>query len=177
MVMGDVLAVIAGVVTACLSLWALLVGAALLFERQANEARTRLEVRPLRALGLGAALVITAGLVAIILINQPNGLLKLIGWILFLGLLALSALGGGGLALLVSGRIRGAEPRLSVLGALGRGAGLVVAAGLVPVLGWLLIMPLAMIATLGAGVQAVFHRTQVAPVLARSRQSGVEAAP
>lgn len=158
MTIGDVLALIAGVVSVCVSVWALLMGTALLFTRRTAAARTRLENHPLRALGIGALIVAVGGVGGVVLLNQPNGLLKLFGWALLLGLLAVSALGGGGLVLLASDRVRGMEPRFSAFAALGRGAGLLVVAGLVPLLGWFLIAPLMLVASLGAGCQALLRR-------------------
>jgi len=163
MTIGDVLGMTAGVIAVSLANWALLIGMALLFGQRAAQAQLKLEARPWRALGTGIAVVATAGLFAIILLNQPNGLLKLIGWVLLVGLLAVSALGGGGLALLVSNRIRRLEPHLSAFAALGRGAGILAIAGGGSPVGWFVIIPLTIIISLGAGCQVLWQRARTVP--------------
>ncbi len=112
MIIGEVLGVTFIALAACISLWALLIGIALVFGERAAEAQMRLETRPFPMLAVGVGLALTAGLVGQILVSQPNGMLKLVGWALLLGLLTLSLLGGAGLALIVAGRIRQAAPRL-----------------------------------------------------------------
>jgi hypothetical protein len=160
MIIGDVLGTTFLVLAVCVSLWALLVGIALVFRESAASARGRLEARPGHALAVGALVGLVAGGLGTVFANLPNGLVKLIGWALLLGLTALAALGGGGMALLVGARIQDASPRLSPFGALGRGAGLLIAAGLVPLLGWFLVVPLSLLAALGAGASAVFAAWQ-----------------
>src|SRR5213596_1544802 len=134
MTIGDVMAVTGSVIGICLSLWGLLVGLSLLFEARANQARLVLEAQPGRALATGAILVATLGTLSIALLKAPGGF-KILGWVLLLGLLGLSAFGGSGLALLLSRRVATHAPLLSPLGALGRGAGLLAVAWVFPVLG------------------------------------------
>ena len=151
MIIGDVLGTTFLVLSVCVSLWALLLGIALVFAEPSAEARTRLETRPRQALAVGASMALAGGGLGLLLANLPNGLIKLIGWALLLALLVLAALGGGGMALLIGERIEKCAPRLSSFGALGRGAGLLVAAGLVPLLGWFVLTPLCLLTALGAG--------------------------
>ena len=155
MTIGDVLAVVAGIMATGVTMWALLIVMALVFAGRVGRAQTLLLTRPLRATGVGLILALTAGLFGLALVNQPNGLLKLFGWILLVGLLQIGALGGGGLALLIGGRIREGAPDLSPFGALGRGAGFLVAASLTPAVGWFLIWPLSTLAALGSGCLAL----------------------
>jgi len=169
------------VLAAGASLWALLVAAALVFAKRAARAQARLETQPLKTFGGGLLVAVTAGVIGIGLVSQPSGLLKLFGWVVLLGLLALSALGGGGLALLVGARIRETSPRLTPFAALGRATGLLVAATWTPILGWFVVLPLGLVAALGAGVQATFARPRTAsqppvPMLFAGGGS-VEAAP
>ncbi len=151
MTIGDVLAVVAGIGSACVAAWALLLGMALLFNRRANLAQQNLQSSPWRVLATGAALTLLGIGGAIVLLNQPNGILKLAGWALLLATLALAALGAGGLILLLAESVQRAQPGMSHFHALLRGAGLLVAAGLVPLLGWLLVVPLTILMSAGAG--------------------------
>jgi hypothetical protein len=151
MIIGDVLGTTFLVLAMCVSVWALLVGVALVYGEPAGDARTRLEMGARHSLAVGFAMALVGGGLGTLFANLPNGLIKLGGWALLLGLLALAALGGGGMALLVGGRIEERAPRLSSFGALGRGAGLLIAAGLVPLLGWFVLTPLCLLTALGAG--------------------------
>ncbi len=151
MTIGDVLAVVAGIGSACVAAWALLLGMALLFNRRANLAQQNFEASPWRVLATGAVLALLGVGGAIVLLNQPNGILKLVGWALLLATLALAALGAGGLILLLAESVQRAQPGMSHFHALLRGAGLLVAAGLVPLLGWLLVVPLTILVSTGAG--------------------------
>ncbi|MCC6442579.1 MAG: hypothetical protein IT210_03865 [Armatimonadetes bacterium] len=170
---GDVLAVIGSVMLICVSTWALLMAMALLFEGRVAQAEIRLMMAPGRAFGAGLLLAVTVGLFAVALLSQANGLVKLIGWSLFLGLLLVSALGASGLARLIGHRIEAVEKDISPLRAYGRGAAICVAAGLVPMVGWFLITPALLMVSLGAGFQAIRHRTK--PVESHPAPAGAEA--
>ncbi|MDQ3815476.1 MAG: hypothetical protein M3347_16285, partial [Armatimonadota bacterium] len=163
MTIGDVLGVAGGIIGIWLSTWALLILMALLFSRRATQAQAGLETRPMRAFWIGAALVATAGVVAIAFLSQRNGMAKLIGWILLFGLLGISALGAGGLVRLIGSRVQLLNPRLSELLALALGAAFLVIAGWVPLFGWFFIIPAVIITSLGAGIQVLFHREQAVP--------------
>jgi hypothetical protein len=162
MIIGDVLGTTFIVLAVCVSVWALLVGVALVYNEPAGDARTRLEAGARQALAVGFLMALAGGGLGLLLANLPNGLIKLIGWALLLGLLALAALGGGGMALLVGAKIEARAPRLSSFGALGRGAGLLVAVGLVPLLGWFVITPLSLLTALGAGTLVCHARWKAA---------------
>lgn len=178
MTIGDVLAVVAGIGSACVATWALLLGMALLFNRRANMAQQNLQSSPWRVLASGSVLALFGVGGAIVLLNQPNGILKLVGWALLLATLALAALGVGGLILLLAESVQRAQPGMSQFQALLRGAGLLVAAGLVPLLGWFLMVPVTIIISIGAGWCALRGRvpttnekrlhnvSQVAPIVA-----------
>lgn len=169
MTIGDVFAAVSIIIGLGLSGWALLVGLALIFTQFAAQAQGHLENAPGAAFGTGLALVATIGVGAVALLNAPNGLLKLVGWLLLLVLIVLSALGAGGLALLLNHRIRGMEPELSPFRALCRGAALLALAGLMPVLGWFVVTPLVIITALGASIRTLWQaRRAVAPVTAPS---------
>ncbi|HEX8237138.1 MAG TPA: hypothetical protein VF600_14365 [Abditibacteriaceae bacterium] len=183
MTIGDVLAVVAGIGSTCVAAWALLLGMALLFHRRAGLAQQNFERSPWRVLATGFVLALLGIGGTLVLLNQPNGILKLAGWALLLGVLGLSALGASGLALLLGNCVQRSEPTMSDFGALLRGAGLLIAAALVPLLGWFFIVPLTIIMSAGAGWcalrgrvpaknQAVIPYTpQMAPIVAQAVQT------
>ncbi len=158
MAFGDVLMVIALILGAASTLWAGIVVFSLLFPAKVRTAREHLEQRAGRAVGGGLITALLAGGVGLVLANLPNGLVKLIGWGVLLGLLTLAVLGSAGIASLVSERIGRADETLSPLAATGRAAGLMVAAGFMPLVGWFVIGPLALAASLGAGLVAVLAK-------------------
>ncbi len=170
--LGDVLAVIGIVTASVLSLWALVLAMSLLFGERTSIARTRLEHSPVKVTLLGAVIALVIGVLTAALLNQPNGLLKLIGWIIYLLLLVMGAIGFTGLARLVAERLVRLEPSLTPYAALSRGALFCVLATLVPILGWFLIAPLITFASVGAGVEALFAR---APALAPSQPANTTA--
>jgi hypothetical protein len=144
MTIGDVLAVVAGIGSACVAAWTALVASALLFSRHAQRGQTALEAHPWRT-------VFSGFVGSIALMNLPNGLVKLLGWVLLLAMLSLGALGGGAVAKLMAQRVQQSETRLSHFGALLRGAAIPVVSSLLPFVGWFVFLPLGLSAALGAG--------------------------
>lgn len=159
MTIGDVLAVVFFVIGLWISSWAVLVGVALLFPARAAASQSLLAKRPWRAIVTGAIVAATAGLVAIFLINQPSGLGKLVGWAGLAVLFGIATLGAAGLSRLLGERLSEQHPSASGWSTLARGAGLLIVSGLVPLLGWFAIVPLSIVASLGAGWLALWKRT------------------
>lgn len=154
---GDALAVVGVFLGVCGSLWALVLGASLLFPTKAAAAQGALE-RPWACFLRGLLAVATLGLLAVALTASPGPLGKLLGIALYVFLLAISAIGGAGITHASAERIRELDPEGSAFSALVRGAGILVLSGLVPVLGWFGIAPIALLVSLGAGLKAVFSR-------------------
>ncbi len=161
---GDVLAVVGVITATVLSLWALVLAMVLLFGKRTESACARIERFPGKVTLRGALVAVVLGLVVAALLNHPNGLFKLVGWVVYLLLLAAGAIGFSGLASLVAQRLTQVEPSLTPLAALSRAALLCVLATLVPFLGWFVVAPLMGFASLGAGLEALFARSRaIAP--------------
>ncbi|MBC8103820.1 MAG: hypothetical protein H7Z41_14695 [Cytophagales bacterium] len=150
MTIGDVLATVAGVVAFCASLWAALLVTLLLFPARTGRASERIEQQPWRCLGMGTLVSGTAGVIAVVLLNQPNGFFKLLGWVALALLLGLATVGSAGLSMVVAKRIRASDADVPPLRASGYGAGLLVASGVLPVLGWMIFLA-SLLTSLGAG--------------------------
>jgi hypothetical protein len=163
MTIGDVLAATAGIVTACISLWAALLVTLVLFSARTREVADRIERQPWRCAGTGALVLFSAGFVTIILLNQPSGLFKLIGWLSLAFLLALATFGSAGLSRIVAARIAATDARVPPFRASGYGAGLLVATGLLPVLGWLILVA-SLLTSLGAGILILARRKRAIDV-------------
>jgi uncharacterized membrane protein len=87
--------------------------------------------------------------------SVPHPVVRLLGILIGLFALALAAFGAGGLARLVSDRVRGAGSGESRLSALVKGAALVVGAAMIPVVGWLFVAPVLVMLCLGAGLRSL----------------------
>lgn len=162
MTIGDVLAVIAGVLATGATLWASILVLVVLFPARTGRAGKALEERASRCLWTGAIAAFTVGLAAWVMAFSPGigGLPKLLGWILLLLLLLVATLGSAGIAEVGAARIRQRDPRIRPLAALGKATGLMITAGLVPGLGWLVLFPLMLMVSLGAGFAALTGRVR-----------------
>jgi hypothetical protein len=161
---GDVLTFIGLIVGLLVSIWASLVGFALVFPHKAEHARTNLRSSPWICLVLGAALLVLGAFFSVILLNLHNPLTTLLGWGLIIYMLAIMVIGGSGLALVMGDRMQKMDRRCSELRGLSRSAGLMVLCTLVPMFGWAMSVIIWM-ASMGAGFQAVFmNRRQAIPI-------------
>src|SRR2546421_9613380 len=106
MTVGDVNATVWIIGSTGVTLWTAIVGTSVLFKERAQQAAMAAEQDTKKVVGIGAGIFVVAGLFAVILIPQPNGLLKLIGWVLLASLLLLAILGSSGLATLTGERLQ-----------------------------------------------------------------------
>ncbi len=158
---GSALTIIAIVVGLAFSAWALLIGSTLIFRRKAQISYSLIRHAPGRSFFLGAVLLFLIGFVSLVLVALPVPAIKFFGWCGVMFLLSLATLGSGGLVLLVSDRLREYDSRLRPFVAIHRGALLIVASGLVPLLGLFVIFPAVLSTGIGAAVQAVFMRHEL----------------
>jgi hypothetical protein len=159
MTFGDVLSIALMVVLTITTTWAGIVAFSVIFSARARAAATALTDRPGRQVGIG---VILFGLAAAgsVSLASKGGPVAIVGFMIIAAVLAVAVLGSAGLALVVSERLRALDPKYSALEATARGAGLCVAAGLIPVIGWFFLFPAAVWASLGAGFTALTARKQ-----------------
>jgi len=164
---GDVLTVIGFIAGIYVSIWALIVGFALLFANRAAVARAHLAETPWRVLILGTSLAIIGGFLVVVLIGLHNPITTLMGWILALEMIAMAVVGGSGLALVMGVRMQQMDRRCSPFRGMARSAGLMVLAALLPVFGWAVAL-ISTLASLGAGFQAIlFPHSYPVPHAAR----------
>ncbi len=139
----------------CLVIWF-----ALMFPNPVRRSRERLEAAPGLCMFTGAALALLLGGLAVVLINLPNGLVKLAGYAILAVLLIGATLGAAGMVRLLGERLEPLCGSVSPLGVLIRGAALTELASLFPVIGWFLFLPVATLANLGAGVLGLARRRE-----------------
>jgi hypothetical protein len=159
---GDSFAIVALIAGVCLSAWALIMAVALVFPGKAANARNRLVHRPWASFFLGMAIWLTAGLLSAAFLANPLPLAKLLGWMGMLTLLSIAAVGSAGLATLASERLRALAPDQTAYAHLSKSAAYIIVAGLVPMLGWFLIVPFLIFASTGAGTVALMQRSRSA---------------
>ena len=175
--MADILAAFGILIFLSLSYPGLLLTWKLLFPDLVHRAQIILERTPWRSfwLGLGAALLF--GIPALILISNPAGIAKLVGWAVVALILALSSIGSAGLVGCMGARLAGKSAsnspgfRRFLLGALALELSVAF-----PIIGWFLLLPLSTIASLGAAVLAVLRR-KPKPATDEVAQTLVESVP
>jgi hypothetical protein len=161
MTVGDVNAVIALILAGAITLWATLLTFGIIFGEKSRRAAQLTESAPGKCIGIGALLGVSGIGIGLGLVNL-KGVGGLLGWILLVGVLFLATIGASGLSRIAGARIRALSATQSELAGMARGAALLVLSGLLPGLGWLLVFPLQLFASIGAGMQAVFGRESLA---------------
>lgn len=159
-------------VVTMIATWAgLLMAVALLFPQHAGRAEYSLETEPKKCMLSGLAMI---GLfvLAIVLLNVPNPLVKLAGFLLTLAVLGLLVVGSAGLSHLLGRRIAEMSGAKTSFGCLVRGSLLFSLALGFPYVGWFLFAPLTALFTAGAGFLAL-RRPQVTAPSPAFEQQGV----
>jgi hypothetical protein len=162
---GDVFTVIGILVGICVTGWALIMGSAVLFQKNASQARDVYRGTPWKGFFVGLGATVVLGFFSVVLASLPNPVAKLMGTTLYLSLMALAALGASGIALQMTDRVSALDPNLSRYAALSRSAFIMVVAGVFPVLGWFFVGPLLIISSIGCALTSLLSRQKslVAP--------------
>ncbi len=130
----------------------------LLFPATVERARLRLDRTPWRCFWLGGIVTAVIAIPTVILLALPFGPAKFLGWIVIVAALASASLGAAGLAAKMGERLTSrSNGNLSPAGAFVRGALALELAAAFPILGWFLVIPLAIVTALGATVFALLH--------------------
>lgn len=157
---GDVFSVVSILFGVCLSTWALLLGSTLLFRQRTQTAQETIDRHPWKSFFFGLVILAFAGTISVAMVANPVPGIKLLGTMGVLALLSVAAIGAGGLAQLVGDRIRPMDPTLTPFRAVGRGAMILVVAGLLPLVGWWVFAPIVLAVSLGAGLFALVARPE-----------------
>ncbi len=148
LVLGDVFAVLAIMALAFFSAVSLNVIGALLLPERASIAAQRIQARPGRTMASGFGLLLLSVIVIVAMISVQQPVLTILAAVLGAGLLAASALGRSGLAVLIADRIDDDHP--SRFRAILRGACLTEGVSMMPFIGWFILMPFMVMLGLGA---------------------------
>jgi hypothetical protein len=155
MTIGDVLAAIAALGALGVCAGATLLLAALAFPERTQRAEQAITTAPSRCLGRGLCVLVVVGFVALALEHSPAGPARLLGDALWAGLFLIALLGGAGIARIIGERIQRIGTQMAPFAALTRGASLCVLAGFLPIIGWFLVTPLAILIALGGAFTAL----------------------
>jgi hypothetical protein len=156
MTIGDILAVIAAILAIAATWAATIIACALLFQARSQQARDRLAAAPGRIFLRGLMFTAVALIVAGIVNSSHSGPTRILAGAILSALLLASALGGSGIVRLIAARINAADDTVNSFANLGRATGLYVAAGFLPVVGWFVLAPLALVFSVGAATAALF---------------------
>ncbi len=125
----------------------------------ARRAQVRLLSAPRGCIVVGGMLITVAALPLIVLWGSPSGPLQLAAWLILVLLLGGVTIGAAGLAGLIGERMRPSAGAATALGALA-----LELAAFFPIIGWLLVFPLAVAASVGATVFALVPEGRPAPL-------------
>ena len=161
MIFGDVLAALAILVGIPFTTWAAIIACRLLFPTVSDRATDELAESPYMAFFAGLCAILVFGLIAIILLNMPNPVLKFIGFDIVSFLLAISVVGAGAISQIAGRRLQASGQNLSDHAAFTRGAGFFVIACMSPLVGWVFVLPISLVISVGTGIMAIRSRRKV----------------
>ena len=165
MSLGDVFSVVAALLGIGVTSWAFMVSCMLLFPARVERAAAVIERNAKSQFFLGLCLLVPA-IVGVVLSGLPNPVLKLLGLALIVSVLAVGAVGAAGIGFIAGKRLQPMSPSMDAYPAFIRGSAFIVTASMLPVLGWFLFGPAALIVSLGAGARALTVRIARPPVVA-----------
>lgn len=159
MTIGDVLAVIAAVLLVGASWAATILTIALAFPARVTSAQAKLTGAPGVCLGRGLAVLLVGGLLAIALSQAATGPVRGLALLILGGLGVVAALGSAAIVRLLGARIDALGSPMTPFASLTRASVLYVAAGFLPVIGWGVVLPAALLLSVGSGVAVLFGAT------------------
>lgn len=158
MTIGDVLAAIAAILAVGGAWIATLILTALAFPSRTARAHDSLLASPGACLARGAGITLAVALCALTVGHGHTGPTRLVSGALWACLGMLAAIGSAGIVQLLGERITDIGARMSPFSCLTRGAIVYVAAGFLPIVGWLLIAPIALLLSVGSGAATLGRR-------------------
>lgn len=159
MTIGDILAVIAAVLLVGASWAATILMIALAFPARVAAAQTKLTTAPGVCLGRGLVVLLVGGLLAIALSKAALGPARLMAALILGGLGIVAALGSAAIVRLLGARIDALGSPMTPFASLTRASVLYVTSGFLPVIGWGVLLPAALLLSIGSGV-AVLGRAK-----------------
>ena len=164
MTIGDILAVIAAVLLVGASWAATILMIALAFPARVAAAQAKLTAAPGACLARGFVVLLVSAVLAIALSKAAAGPARLLALLVLGGLGVIAAVGSAAVVRLLSARIDALGSPMTPFASLTRASVLYVAAGFLPVIGWGVVLPAALLLSVGSGVTVLFGaRRQAQP--------------
>lgn len=151
---GDVLAFLAALIGTSLAVWAMGLGAGLLFYEASERSARTLERRFGATVWTGLGALVPILFVVTVLAAIPNPVTRALSLVVGLAVLGLASVGLAGMGRLVGERVMASNPATNALAARGKGLAIVLAACLVPLVGWMVVLPVVLISAMGTTVMA-----------------------
>ena len=157
--MADMYAIFGSLILVGISYPALLTTWWLLFPEKVEKARVRISEKPKKSFGVGLLAGSIAAIPAVILFSLPSQFTQVLGWIWLVLTLGAASLGASGIAAEIGLRMNWRnDGNFQSLGAFIRGAAILELASAFPIIGWLLIIPVGSLISLGGAVHAIFKK-------------------
>lgn len=144
----------------------------LLFPATVERARVRLDRTPWQCFWLGGVLTAALAIPIAILIFLPNGAVQFLGFALLTLALAGATVGAAGLAGKMAGHLTRSSHGLAPAGAFLRAAVALELAAAFPLVGWFILLPLAVVVSLGATAFALLRWMPRPAPLPEARPAG-----
>jgi hypothetical protein len=155
---GDVTTVFAVLAAMGIVFPGMLLAWSLLFPNMVERSRARVSRTPWKTLVFGVLVLILA-IIPFVTLNALAGPFQFVAYAEIFILLTLATIGAAGIAQMMGERLRGQGINASPPGGLLRGAVALEFAVVFPILGWFIIFPIVLLASLGASVLALLHWT------------------
>ena len=157
--MADIYAIFGTLVLLGITYPAMLTTWWLLFPEKVEESRLRIIETPRKSFGLGIAFTAAAAIPGVLFFTLPSQFTQVLGWIWLVIVLGVASLGAAGIASDLGLRVNWKnDGSFSSLGAFLRGALIWELASAFPVIGWLLIIPLGTLVSIGAAAPSILGR-------------------
>ena len=165
MTLGDVLASLAAALVIYISWTATLLLVALALPHQVTRAERRLLDAPGLCAALGAVILLVLGILSARLMGSGPGPTKLLGGLILGGIGFGAAVGSAAIVKILAGRMDVLGSALTPFERLTRASALYAAAGFFPILGWFIVLPAALLLSLGSAALALRVKPKTAPAI------------
>ena len=157
--MADIYAIFGTLILLGITYPALLTTWWLFFPEKVEESRLRIIETPRKSFGLGTASAAAAAIPAFLFFNLPSQFSQILGWIWLVIVLGTASLGSAGIASDLGLRVNWKNDGAFLsLGAFLRGAFIWELSSAFPIIGWLLIIPVGTLVSMGAAVPTILRR-------------------
>jgi hypothetical protein len=157
--MADIYAIFGTLILLGITYPAMLTTWWLFLPEKVEESRLRILESPRKSLSLGIAYSAAAAIPAVLFFNLPSQFTQVLGWIWLVIVLGVASIGAAGIASDLGLRVNWKNDGAFLsLGAFLRGAVIWELASAFPIIGWLLIIPVGTLVSMGAAVPIILRR-------------------